>query len=52
MAETGEFAAPAPRAPGQVVRLPRLADVDLPDDATMFAHTRRLPPVPPARPRP
>lgn len=37
---------------GVVVRLPLLSDVDLPADATRFVHDRRLPPVPPAQPRP
>jgi len=45
---TAEF----PRPLARLVRLPQLTDADLGPDATMFAHARRLPPVPPARPRP
>lgn len=51
MADTGELDVVEFLAP--VVRLPLLlATAELPMDATRFMHQRRLPPVPPARPRP
>lgn len=52
MADTGRLdLAELHRRLADVVRLPLLADAELRPDATMFAHGRSLPPVPPARPR-